>query len=122
MRHDPSREAAGADRDTPIGCLTRALNDVADALASADLPGLLAAESRLGAAFDSLTPAGADRPSLEAARGALLRCRRLGASLVTFTRLSLDPQGLQAYSRCGAVAGGAALAVPARGREMDLRG
>lgn len=104
---------------TPVVRLTAALNEVADALASADLPRLLAAEPRLGDALDAMNAAGADRSSLEQARSALLRCRRLGAGLASFTRLALDPDGMNAYSRTGAAPVGAP---DVRSGSMEARG
>lgn len=110
--------------DTPLVRLTAALNEVADALAAADLSRLLAAESGLGAALDGVSGSRpADRRALDDARSALLRCRRLGASLVAFTRLSLDPEGTHVYSRRGAPLDrrDEAVALPVRGGSMEAR-
>jgi hypothetical protein len=120
MSETPTPEPA----DTPLVRLTAALNDVADALAAADLSRLLAAESGLGAALDAV---GGSRPverrALDDARSALLRCRRLGAGLVAFTRLSLDPEGTQVYSRRGAPLDrrDEAVELPVRGGSMEAR-
>ena len=108
-----------APTDIPIVRLNAALDEVGDALASADLVRLLAAEPGLGAALDALIgTTDPDRQAVERARSALLRCRRLGAGLVAFTRLSLDPAGTQAYSRRG---GEELPAAPARGGSMEAR-
>lgn len=88
---------------TPVSRLKAALEDTAVALAAADLDRLLAAESALQAALHELPSMGAvdpgDRPlfrrELEGAAAALLRCRRLGANLSDFVRISLDAQGHQ---------------------------
>lgn len=106
--------------ESPLARLTAALTEVADALAAADLARLLAAEPVLCAALDAVTAgAGADRQAVEQARAALLRCRRLGAGLVAFTRLSLDPEGTQVYSRHGA---GQGPELPPPGTSMEARG
>jgi hypothetical protein len=103
-----------------VARLTQALDEVANALAAADLERLLAAEPALAAALDGVTAGGAvDRQVLDGARSALLRCRRLGAGLVAFTRLSLDPAGTQVYSRYGT--GQDAEQAP-RGVAMEARG
>jgi hypothetical protein len=91
-----------APADTPLTRLNAALDELADALAAADLSRLLAVEPQLGAALDGMIGSeGVRREDVERAQSALLRCRRLGAGLVAFTRLSLDPDGVQAYSRQG---------------------
>ena len=83
--------------------LSRALNRVGDALVAIDGEGLLAAEVDLSAAAASLAvdPDPADRravlDAVRRARYALLRCRRLGASLAGVSR---------AMGRVGRVAGG----------------
>jgi hypothetical protein len=92
---------------TAVDGIRTALAEVGDALACGALDRLLAAEPVLSAAVDNLAKAAGSpldesgRAAVEEARGALLRCRRLGASLVEFTRISLDPQGGHAYSRAG---------------------
>jgi hypothetical protein len=110
--------------ETPVVRLTAALNEVADALAAADLPRLLAAESGLGAALDGVVRSQpVDRHALDDARSALLRCRRLGAGLVAFTRLSLDPEGTKVYSRRGAPVDRRDESIdrPVRGGSMEAR-
>jgi hypothetical protein len=92
---------------TAVDGIRGALAEVGDALACGALDRLLAAEPVLCAAVDDLAQAGDSpldqrgRAAVEEARAALLRCRRLGASLVEFARISLDPQGGHAYSRAG---------------------
>jgi hypothetical protein len=94
VRHQ-SRAVRGAAH------LRRALEQSAAALAGSSLDGLLAAEAALNDALAQLPPlstiSSADRPALredlEAARRALRRCRRLGASLSDFITLSLAAQG-----------------------------
>jgi hypothetical protein len=109
--------------DTPLAQLQNALDEAGDALASADLPKLLAAELKLGAALNGMSGVGqADRESIERARAALLRCRRLGAALVKFTRVSLDLSGLDTYSRHGDLAGETRADAPVRGHSMEARG
>jgi hypothetical protein len=91
--------------DTALARLNAALDELAGALAVADLPRLLAVEPHLGAALDGMIGSeGVRREDVERAQNALLRCRRLGAGLVTFTKLSLDPDGLHAYTRSGIAA------------------
>jgi hypothetical protein len=87
--------------------LELALQVVGDALSRADLERLLSAEPELGAALEAVArvpPAVLTddlRGAIDGARSALLRCRRLGAALVEFTRISLDPAGEFGYSRAG---------------------
>ena len=87
--------------------LDGALVALGDALSRADLDQLLATEPVLSSAMEAvarLRPARADRESraaIERARTSLLRCRRLGAALVEFTRISLDPSGEAGYSSMG---------------------
>jgi len=81
--------------------LRAALEATVDALAVPKLEALLNVESALTAALAalptirSLDPA--DRPAaredLLAAKAALVRCRRLGAALGDFVRVSLDARG-----------------------------
>ena len=79
--------------------LELALRAVGNALSRADLERLLTAEPELAAALEGvarLQPADIDqdaRIAVEAARAALLRCKRLGASMLEFARISLDPGG-----------------------------
>lgn len=108
--------------ESPIVRLQAALDHVGEALASADLPKLLAAELKLGAALNAMGGVGqADRESIERARAALLRCRRLGAALARFTRVTLD-LGTDTYSRTGASASDGGADVPTRGNSMEARG
>ena len=80
--------------------LRQALDQVADALASPSVDALLAGEAAIERALADL-PKLADLPraerahiriELERAKHALLRCRRLGAALTEFVRVSLDVQ------------------------------
>jgi hypothetical protein len=98
---------------TPVSRLRAALEETAVALATADLDRLLTAETALQAALYELPFMGAVDPSerllfrrdLEGASAALLRCRRLGAGLSDFVRISLDAQGGQlGYQPARAVA------------------
>jgi hypothetical protein len=83
------------------------------ALAAADLPALLSSEAAIEDAFaavqhDSGDPA--DREALVAEldrlQSALVRCRRLGAGLKTFARLSSEAQGrFDGYGPSGSYAG-----------------
>jgi hypothetical protein len=81
--------------------LRQALDQVAAALASPNLKALLESEAAIERALADL-PTLTDLPraerakvrvELERARGALLRCRRLGAALTEFVRVTLDVQG-----------------------------
>ena len=86
-----------------------ALREVADALASAHLERLLAAETGLGDALGQLGVTSpleaADRAELrdaiDRAYTMLLRCRRLGAGLTTFARAAAGPE--TGYGRSGFV-------------------
>jgi hypothetical protein len=88
---------------TAVSRLRTAIEDTARALAAADLDRLLAADTALQAALHELPPAASvtqdERPlcrrELEVAAAALLRCRRLGANLSDFVRISLDARGGQ---------------------------
>ena len=81
--------------------LSEALERAAAALASPNLEALLACEADIEAALAALPPVTtfvpeerpAVRAELERARAALLRCRRLGAALNEFVRLSFEAQG-----------------------------
>ncbi len=92
-----SRAAAAAGR------LRQALEHAAAALASPDLDALLKSECAIESALadlpshEALSPDDvyAVRAELERARSALMRCRRLGAALNDFIRLSLAAQGGQ---------------------------
>lgn len=109
----PDAEQAGLDR------LRVALSSVAGALAGSDLEQLLACEPELASALEAALAAprsAITRTEIARTRAELLRCRRLGASLVAFTQLSLDPDGAQTYSRSGsAPIGVRAASVEARG-------
>ena len=109
--------------------LERALQAVGDALGRADLERLLSAEPELGAALEAVVhvrPARLDadyRAAIDRGRAALLRCRRLGAALVEFTRISLDPSGEAGYSRAGMLPGADRPGMPgAVGPTMEARG
>ena len=77
--------------------LRLALEGAAEALAHAQVEGLLASEGALEFALAELPPMqglpsderAAVRRELEAAERALLRCRRLGATLADYVRLTL---------------------------------
>jgi len=81
--------------------LRRAVEDTAAALAAARLDGLLSAEAALETALVSLPRVAAASPEdqhairqeLVEARIALLRCRRLGAALNDFVRVSFEARG-----------------------------
>jgi hypothetical protein len=98
--------------------LREALDGTAAALASPRVETLLECEVAIERAlaempsFDGLTPAErtAVRAQLDAARSALLRCRRLGAALTEFVRLSFEAQGRGAgYGRTQPVYAGQSL-------------
>jgi len=91
-----------APRPAPAAARLRsALEATADALAVPNLEALLNVESALTAALAalptirSLDAAGREvaREDLAAAQAALARCRRLGAVLGEFVRVSLDARG-----------------------------
>ena len=81
--------------------LREALEQTGAALASPQLETLLAGETAIEAALSAMPaldalPADerlAVRRELERARGALLRCRRLGMSLGDYIRMSFEAQG-----------------------------
>lgn len=108
--------ASGPDYAAAAAVLRLALEDAADALATADLDRLLACEARLDAAVTHLPARTAQDTSratvladIDAARAALTRCRRLGAALSQFVELGLSAQGFdREYSR-NATPRGAAL-------------
>jgi hypothetical protein len=109
--------------------LERALQAVGDALSRADLDRLLSAEPELAAALEAVVHVRAGRldadyrAAIDGGRAALLRCRRLGAALVEFTRISLDPSGEAGYSRMGMLPGADRAAMPgAVGPTMEARG
>ncbi len=87
--------------DASAGRLRQALEQTATALAQARLDDLLAAGEALEVALAQIprvragTPAEADRlrAEIDAARAALLRCRRLGVSLSDFVRATFDAHG-----------------------------
>jgi hypothetical protein len=84
--------------------LRLALEGAAEALAHAQVEGLLASEGALEFALADLPPMeglalderNAVRRELEAAERALLRCRRLGSTLTDYVRLTLASQGVPA--------------------------
>ena len=88
---------------TAVARLRAAIEDTAAALAAGDLDRLLASDTALQAALHELPSLAAVHPDdqplfrreLEGAAAALLRCRRLGANLADFVRLSFDAQGGQ---------------------------
>jgi len=88
-----------------VARLRVALEHTAGALARPDLETLLAGESDIEVALAEL-PATyelspedrrAVRVEVEKAHAALLRCRRLGAALGSFVRISLEAQGRGEY-------------------------
>ena len=88
-----------------VARLRAALEQTAGALARPDLETLLAGESEIEVALAEL-PATyelspeerrAVRAEVGRAHAALLRCRRLGAALGSFVRISLEAQGLNEY-------------------------
>jgi hypothetical protein len=93
-----------------VARLRVALEQTAASLATPRLEGLLGGEEQLEQALaeipavESLSPDDrrALREEVEAAAIALRRCRRLGAALSDFARLSLEAQGMGAeYGRRG---------------------
>ena len=118
------------DVRTPLVRLELALRAVGNALSRADLERLRTAEPELAAALEGvarLQPADIDqdaRIAIEAARAALVRCKRLGASLLEFTRISLDPAGVAGYSRDGLrpAVNPAALATAGLATTLEARG
>lgn len=111
--------------------LELSLRAVGNALARANLERLLTAEPELATALDAvarLQPGSLDweaRVAIDAARSSLLRCRRLGAALLEFTRISLDPTGQSGYSRTGMVPGTAqagTASAAAVGPTLEARG
>jgi hypothetical protein len=100
--------------------LRLALEGAAEALAHAQVEGLLASEGALEFALAELPPVqglpaeerAAVRRELEAAERALLRCRRLGLTLTDYVRLTLAshaaaqaPTGYSSEARTGDYAG-----------------
>jgi hypothetical protein len=103
-----------ADRDTgahPVALGLRAtLERLAEALTNVNLDTLLACEGEMASTLAAsnqrieINPAmrAATARELLAARAALVRCSRLGATLADLTRLSLASQGVgQTYGRHG---------------------
>ena len=86
--------------------LRLALEGAAEALAHAQVEGLLASEGALEFALAELPPMQGlpseerevVRRELEAAERALLRCRRLGSTLTDYVRLTLASHNAQAPS------------------------
>ncbi|MBI4264104.1 MAG: hypothetical protein HY657_07000 [Acidobacteria bacterium] len=99
--------------DAASANLRAALEATANALAQSNLDGLLAAEHALAQAFTGLSALRAldgaalasARDDLAAAQAALVRCRRLGAALGEFIRVSFAARGTGTnYDLAGAVA------------------
>ncbi len=86
-----------------VARLRTALEDTAAALAEADLARLLASDTALQSALSAMSGLAKADPSdrlqfrreLEGTAAALLRCRRLGAGLSDFVRISLGARGEQ---------------------------
>ena len=101
-----------------------ALGAVGDALAAMDLERLLEAEAGLNAALSGLGvttalegPAAQElREAIDRTYAALLRCRRLGNSLLAFTRVTTEVAARPQYSRTGE------MAVPASAGLLEMRG
>ena len=99
MRDEGTRAAAAVMR------LRLALERTAAALARPDVERLLAGESEIELALAELPAVyslsdeerHAVRVEVEAARQALLRCRRLGSALDSVVRISLEAQGRSEY-------------------------
>jgi hypothetical protein len=93
-RHDTGEIAAVAE-------LRAALERLADALAQPRLDALLAGESAIEAALARVPSVAVVAPEsrgqlqreIEHARHMLMRCRRLGAALTDFVRVSFEAQG-----------------------------
>lgn len=105
-----------------VGRLRAALDGLGDALARADLEALLASEPAVAEALDAVAGVrphpgdAATRREIERARTALLRCRRLGASLADVARMAVDPADACGYVREGGRRGGErATTIAARG-------
>jgi hypothetical protein len=100
MTSSEGRRAAAA-----VVRLRTALEHTASALAQPDVERLLAGESEIEVALAELPAVyslsdedrNAVRVEVEAARRALLRCRRLGSALDSFVRVSLEAQGRSEY-------------------------
>ncbi len=118
------------DQAGAVTAMRSVLVEAGDALACGSLDRLLASEPALFAAVERLAGAGelpldeTGRAAVEQARAALLRCRRLGASLMEFTRISLDPRNAHAYSRGGLIPAGESPSGPGRapGAMLEARG
>jgi hypothetical protein len=85
---------------SPLSALRQRLDDTATALARADLEQLVSCEAQLQTALAALAsswPIAGDRAhlmaDLEHIRTSLVRCRRLGGSLMDFVQTSLDGIG-----------------------------
>jgi len=86
---------------TALKPLREALQQTATALATARLDSLLAAGEALEVALAAMPRTAATSPAqqeqlraeIDAARAALLRCRRLGVSLSDFVRATFDAHG-----------------------------
>jgi hypothetical protein len=117
MSEEGTRACAAVTR------LRVALERTAAALARPNLEQLLAGESEIEVALAelpavySLSPAErrAVRVEVEGAHHALLRCRRLGSTLDSFVRISLEAQGHSEYGPRRPATPYAAQALDARG-------
>jgi hypothetical protein len=95
----------GARAVAAVTRLRAALERTADALAKPNLEGLLETETEIEMALADLPmmeslsadEKRAARIEVEGAHAALLRCRRLGAALGSFVRISLEAQGRSEY-------------------------
>ena len=84
-----------------VSRLRAALEETAEALSTASVDRLLAADARVRSALGALaawSPVGADeraavRRELEAVHAALVRCRTLGGALSDFVRFTLGSHG-----------------------------
>jgi len=107
MHHEEDRQT---DPHAAARRLRATLDRLSRDLATANLDGLLACEADLASALSDLgdrslldaATRGATARELRAARLALTRCRRLGATLGDLTRLSLAARGAgPSYGRFG---------------------
>lgn len=107
---------------TAVRQLRQAIEQTAAALARPDLDALLASEAATERALAGLPwgtrPDGplepAVREEIDAARRALVRCTRLGASLQDFIRVSALARQSPGYGRAGATSANAAHALDQR--------
>lgn len=113
----------GARALAAVTRLRVALERIADALARPHLGTLLAVESEIERALEEMPPTIESFPAdercaicaeVEGAHDALLRCRRLGAALGSFVRISLEAQGRAEYGPRGSMPAYAGQALDAR--------